>query len=94
MPSTSIGFKNCKKASDRCCSRLSVSRRLGDIAACGVHGDTAPGLQKRIYNMAFEGPLICGGAADMFRARPEADETCGQLSQNWKPFQQTKHEWK
>ena len=32
----------------------SVSRRLGDIAACGVHGDTAPWLQKRIYNMALK----------------------------------------
>ena len=30
----------------------------------------------------------------MFRARPETDETGGQLAQNWKPFQQTEHEWK
>src|SRR3984893_5546248 len=30
----------------------------------------------------------------MFGARPEPDETRGQLAQNWKPFQQTEHEWK
>ena len=38
--SPSIGFKNCKKAPDKCCSRLAMSRRLGNIAARGAHGDT------------------------------------------------------
>src|ERR1044072_4380089 len=28
----------------------------------------------------------------MFRPRPDADEPGGNLSQNWKPFQQTKHD--
>jgi hypothetical protein len=34
--------------SHKCCSRLAVSRRFSDIAACG-HGDTAPWLQQRIF---------------------------------------------
>jgi diaminopimelate decarboxylase len=30
----------------------------------------------------------------MFRARAKPDETRGKLAQNWKPLQQTEHEWK
>ena len=31
---------------------------------------------------------------NVFGARPDADETRRQLAQDWKPFQQTEHEWK
>src|SRR5947199_6473249 len=30
----------------------------------------------------------------MLRARAHADKAGRQLAQNWKPFQQTEHEWK
>jgi len=32
-------------------------------------------------------------ATEMLRARAHADETGGNLSHNWKPFQQTEYEW-
>ncbi len=51
-------------------------------------------VQNGFENLKNYRPLDYGRTADMFRARPEADETCGQLSQNWKPFQQTQHERK
>jgi hypothetical protein len=44
-----------------------------------VHGDN-------------ENALYDGWAMEMLRARAHADEPGGNLSQNWKPFQQTKHE--
>ena len=77
--SPSIGFKNCKKASDKCCSCLAMSRCLGNIAARGAHGDTRhsgqalPWLQERESIRRFEVSLIpqsdCGPVQGAGRGR-------------------------
>ena len=92
--SVSTGFKNSEK---RSYDVVAVSLCRG--ASATLLPVERTGTQRRGYRRAnlldgFDVSFICGWAADMFRARPEADETGGQLSQNWKPFQQTEHEWK
>jgi hypothetical protein len=92
--SVSTGFKNSEK---RSYDVVTASLCRGASATLLPVERTA--TQRRGYKRAnlldgFRSLFIWGGAADMFKARPEADETCGQLSQNWKPFQQTQHERK
>jgi hypothetical protein len=92
--SVSTGFKNSEKGSYDV-----VAASLCPGASAILLPVERTATQRRGYRRAnlldgFEVSLICGRTADMFRARPEADETCGQLSQSWKPFQQTEHEWK
>jgi hypothetical protein len=43
-------------------------------------------------NLKTYQPLDLGWAVEMLRARAHADEPGWDLAQNWKPFQQTKHE--
>ncbi len=49
----------------------------------------APRMDSKIQSVLL---LTYRRAVKMLRARPHADKTGGNLSQNWKPFQQTKHE--
>ena len=53
---------------------------------------TCHGLEMDSTIWENTGLLDYSWAMKMLRARAHADEAGGDLSQNWKPFQQTKHE--
>lgn len=71
---------------------VSVSSAIEQISIYSFFTCDARWARNRFENLQATGVLGRRWAMEMLRARAHADEAGRNLPQNWKPFQQTKHE--